>query len=56
MIKEGLQVRGGVGVVRAISKFSLYFFGMSLSPALPWYAYTPGGLPCETDRADCWKF
>ena len=56
MIKEGLYVGGGVGVVRAILKFSWYFFGMSPSPALPWYAYTLGGLPYETNRADRWKF
>lgn len=39
-----------------IFKFSLYFIGMSHSPALPWYAYTPGRLPYETDRAAHRKF
>ena len=47
---------GGVGVVRAILNFSLFFIGMCPTPALPWYSYTPGRLPYETERAACRKF
>jgi len=56
MIKKRFIGWGWGGGCQGNLKFSLYFFGMSLSPALPWYADTPGRLPYETDRADRWKF
>jgi len=55
MIKEGLCVKGGVGVVRRILNYLLYIFGMSASPDLPWYVYTPLGLSDETERVNHWK-